>query len=382
MSFAGALALAGSTAPAQTDSTSFANAALSPELVALLRMLPKWSTSTALATSYGYKDNLLLSFVGEERSAFVRGGVELMLLRVPRGQFDYSLYAEAERTHYFSAKTADHDAKIRVRTEPGYRFGDTLKVALPLTGYYYDQVFDVSDTDVERLIARLKVKGVMAGPLVRWDFHPGWWIEGQAIGQKKRYDDGANDGRIGEGNVRLGWKPGDRFDIRVSGAQRWRDFERRSQYSSSGRELAGTELKISEREGEIRFDVTLDKAGCWNTTTRASLLRYRDNGSGYFNYREQKVAHEVEWRSEPWLVRIGGSAGRLDFGVQKVGIGIDPRPSRLKDEFTADLHLERQISKRWSIFGSYVWERDRSNDEFASYRLNEGLLGMRWSWEK
>jgi hypothetical protein len=29
-----------------------------------------------------------------------------------------------------------------------------------------------------------------------------------------------------------------------------------------------------------------------------------------------------------------------------------------------------------------MWERNRSNEVIASYYLNEGLLGIRWSWEK
>jgi hypothetical protein len=179
----------------------------------------------------------------------------------------------------------------------------------------------------------------------------------------------------------VGWQPGRRFEARVTGAQRWRAFDSRPQYSASGRELPDTTLKIAENEWEARAGVTWDEAGHWQSSTRFSVLRYRDNGSGYFNYREQKVGQEVEWRSEKWLLRLGGSASRLDFDVQKAGIGIDP-PSRLKDEFILDVHLERRLSARWTLYGSYFWERSRSNDAYASYRVNEGLLGLRWSWER
>lgn len=305
----------------------------------------------------------------------------MVVLRVPYGQFDYSFFAQAEGTHYFSARTVNHDAKVYVRTEPGFRVGDALTFALPVTGYYYDQVFDVSDTEVERLVAEIKVRGVKVGPTVRWDFHPAWWVEAQAVGQRKRYEDGGNDGRIGEGSVRVGWVPGRWLEMELSGGQSWRDFDRRAQYSAAGRELADTKLKIAEREAEARFDITWDEAAHWQTSIRTSLLHYRDNGSGYFNYREQRVAHEVKWESEPWLLRVGGSAGRIDFAVQTVGVGIDP-PARLKDEFTADLYVERQMTKRWAVFASYSWERSRSNEWIASYTVNEGLLGVRWSWEK
>ena len=378
--FACALGAAPFLALAEAASTA-ANGGTSTELAAFLSALPKWSTSTSVAASYGFKDNLLLSFADEERSPFLRGSVELLLLRVPQDRFDFSFFAEAEGTHYTSARTQDDDAKIWVQAEPAYRVGETLKFALPLTGYYYDQVFDVSDTDVERLVAELKVTGMMVGPTVRWDFHPSWWIEGQGVAQQKRYMDRVNDGDIGEGSVRLGWTRGSWFEARLSGTQRWRDFDSRAQYSSAGRELVDTHLKIAEREGEVRFDVTWDEAARWETTTRMSLLHYRDNGSGYFNYREEKIAHELEWNSEPWLVRIGGSASRIDFGVQTVGLGINP-PARLRDEYAGEFHVARKLNPRWTIFGGYTWERSRSNDSIASYTVNEGLLGVRWNWEK
>jgi hypothetical protein len=334
-----------------------------------------------VAVSYGIKDNLLLSFAAEERSPFVRGSIEVILIRVPRDQFDFTFFAEAESTRYTSGQTLDDDAKVWVQAEPAYRLGETLKFALPVTGYYYDQVFDVSDTEVERFVAELKVTGGMIGPSVRWDFHPSWWIEAQGVGQRKRYDDRLNDGGIGEGNLRLGWSRADWLEVRISGAQRWRDFDLRAQYSSAGRELAGTELKISEREGEARVDITWDHAAQWETSTRVSILHYRDNGSGYFNYREERISHEIEWNAEPWLVRLGGSASRTDFGVQTVGLGINP-PARLRDEYRGEVQVNRKLNTRWTIFGGYIWERSRSNDPVASYRVNEGLLGVRWSWEK
>lgn len=351
------------------------------ELTAFLSALPKWSSSTAATISFGYKDNLLLSFEDEERSPFLRGSVEMLLLRVPRDAFDFSFFAEAAGTRYTSGKTVDDDARVWLQAEPGYTVGENFKFSLPVTGYYYDQVFDVSDTDVERLVAELKVLGLMAGPTVRWDFHRAAWMEAKAVAQQKRYDDRANDGDIGEGSVALGWTRWRWLEAQVSAAQRWRDFDSRTQYSVAGRELPGTDLKIAEQEGEFRVDVSWDKDARWQTSTRVSMLRYRDNGSGYFDYREARVAHELEWDGESWHVRIGGSASRVDFDAQTVGVGIDP-PSRLRDEFMGELHIARQLSSRWTAFGGYTWEHCRSNDRVATYTVNEGLLGVRWSWEK
>ena len=332
-------------------------------------------------SAVGYKDNLLLSASGAEGSTLVRGAADFLLLHVPRGAADFSCFGQLERTQFLSDRTVDGETSVWVQTDAGYRWGDRFKVGLPVTGYFYDQVFDVSDTDVERLVAELRVKGLMIGPTFRWLPTAAWWLEAQALGERKRYDDGANDSKVGEGRVQLGWQPGERWRTSLTWLERWRNFDRRAQYSAAGRELTGTELKISEHEGELRTEFTWDRAARWKSTLRAGVVGYRDNGSGYFSYGDRKVAFETEWRNERWRVRLDASANRIEFDVQTVGFGIDP-PARIKEEYAASLRAERKLGPRWTLLAEYGWERSRSNDRFASYRVNEGLLGARWSWEK
>ncbi len=356
-------------------------AALPPELAALLAAQPTWSASTATELSYGYKDNLLLSYLGEERSAFARGSVSLLVLRVPTGSFDASFYIQADGTRYFSGQTVDHDARVWTQADFAYRLGDIVKFSVPTTGYYSDQVFDVSDTEVERLVTKQKVRGGIIGPTVRWNLGSRWWLEAQANGERKRFADGTSDARVGDVVLRLGWKPLDRFEARLIASERWWNFDRRAQYTSAGRALTGTHLKVTEREAQARIEITWDEAAHWQTYTRVSRVDFRDNGSGYFNSSEAKVAQELRWKSERWIVRLEGLARRVDFKVRTVGFGIDP-PARIKDEYSAEVHVERMLDKHWTILAGYSWERSRSNDVFASYRVNEGLLGLRWSWEK
>lgn len=368
------------------------------ELKRALQALPKWSISASVDASYGYRDNLLLSAMAEERSPFARGVAELMLLKVPTGRFEYSFFIQGERTHFFDGQAIDHEAQAWAQTEFGYRLGDSWRIGLPLIGYYTDRVFDLSDEfsniETERDVTELTVHGAMVSPVVRWNIHSSWWIEAQASGERKRYRDGGNDGTVGEGVVRLGWLRSERLEARLIGTQRWRNFDRRARYSAVGREIPrfdtngeeipGRALKISERELESRLDIGWDKANRWRTITRAGLLHYRDNGSGYFNYRELRLSHEIEWTGERWLVRMEGSARRQNFAVQTVDseVGESSRQPRIKDEYSAELHVERKLSLRWTALGNYRWERSRSNDLLASYRVNEGLLGLRWSWDK
>ena len=356
-----------------------------PALLALLAAAqPTWSFSGKADAAVGYKDNLLLSHAGTENSAFARGDVESLLWhppRLPDGRVDYFAFVKAEGTRYFSSPTVDHEANASVWTEWRYRVGDVFKFSLDAKGFYLDEIFDISDTEVQRTVAQLKVVGGTLGPTLRWTPRPWCWIEVEGDGKRESYRDGLNNGDVREGTLRVGWKPGARFEVSIGTAAQRRRFDRHEQYSVSGRPLTGTLLQTTEREQEGRIEATLDAAAHWKSVTRVSGLHYTDNDSGYFNYRQRRVRQEVEWNSGPWLVRAEGSAKRRDFEVQTVGLGISP-PALVKEEFAAELRVERKLSDRWTILAEYSWERSRWNDPIGSYRMNEGLLGGQWSWEK
>ena len=360
---------------------SVAAAELPADLAALLAGQSAWSTSANLQTGFGYKDNILLSHTGAEGSSYALGGVEALLWHPPQARIDYFVFINGEEIRYFSSQVVDHEAHAFVRAEWRYRVGDVFKFSFDGLGYYFDQIFDVSDTDVQRVVAELKVTGVTVGPTMRWAPVSWLWIEAQGTGKRETYHDGLNNSDIGEEAVWLGWRPCTRCEISVGGTGRRRDFDRRPQYSSEGRALDGTLLTIAEREGDLRFDVTWDAAARWKTTTQAGTLHYYDNGSGYFNYHQRKLEQTLEWTTDQWLVQLDGSARRLEFEVQTVGVGIYP-PARIKEEFIAQLRVERKISSRWTAFAEYDWERSRSNDLIAAYQVRRELLGAKWSWEK
>ncbi len=360
---------------------SVTEAELPADLAALLAAQSVWSASASLQTGFGYKDNILLSHTGAEGSSYALGGVEALLWHRPQARMDYFAFINAEETRYLTSKSVDHEAQAFAQAEWRYRVGDVFKFALDGQGYYLDQIFDVSNTDVQRVVAVLKVTGVTFGPTLRWAPVSWWWIEAQRTGKREVYHDGINNSDVREGAVRLGWRPCTRFEASAGGTERWRDFDSRSQYDSDGHVLDGTLLKIAEREGELRFDVTWDAAARWKTTTRVGTLHYYDNGSGFFNYHQRKLEQTLEWTTDNWLLRLDGSARRLEFEVQTVGIGINP-PARIKEEFIAQLRVERKISSRWTAFAEYDWERSRCNDPIASYLVRQELLGAKWSWEK
>ena len=342
---------------------------------------PRWSVWTSAHTGFGYKDNLLLSHVNEERSAFARGGVEAFAWRLPRGRVDYVGMLGAEGTRYFSGEAIENEANAFLAAEGRYRIRDVFTFGIRGRGYYFDQIFDVSNTEVQRTVAELKQTGFRAGPAVRWAFVPWAWVELDAARIRDTYHDGSLDAWVSEAGARLGWEPTRRFVMSIGAREHRRDFDRREQLSFSGRVIEGTRLAVRERGGDAQVEIVWDDAGQWTTTTEARYVHYTDNGSGYFNYRERGITQEIEWSRDPWRVEFEGSAARFDFEVQIVGLGLFP-PPRIKDEFFARVRVERTLSERWGAYAEFSWERSRGNEVVSSYVVNEGLLGIRWSWEK
>lgn len=340
-----------------------------------------WLAWGSVFTGVGLLDNVLLSHAGEERSGFVRGGVDATAWNVKHDRFDYWASMRMSGTRYFTARTVDHEEEAILLTELNGRVGNLFKASIDGSASYSHLIYDVSDTDVQQVVSEIKRSSIGLGPTIRWTFHAKWWAEVAGGERRETYPDGLNNRSILEDALRVGWKPGTRFEAIVAGSEWHRNFDSRPQYSVNGRSLNGTVLATIEREAELRLKAVLDNSGHWKTFTRASVTRFADNGAGFLNYRERKVGQEIDWEAGNWLIEFEATARRVEYGLQTVGFGIYP-PPRVRDAYFARILVERKLTAHWTAYAEYTWERNRCNDPVSSYFMNEGLLGIRWNWEK
>ncbi|PHX71545.1 MAG: hypothetical protein CK548_06515, partial [Opitutia bacterium] len=68
---------------------------------------PSWIGWGSVQTGFGFRDNVLLSQASEERSGFVRSGIDATVWRAPQGRADFLASLKAQGTHYFSARTVN-----------------------------------------------------------------------------------------------------------------------------------------------------------------------------------------------------------------------------------------------------------------------------------
>lgn len=372
--------------PTKSDAAS---GDLAADIDALLAAQPNWTFSSAAEAGLGYNTNLLLSHANPVSSTFGRTSVEALLWHVPRGSFDYFTFLNGDYTRYrrpaedYLHNKVDHEAEAFAGVELRYRRPDLVTLNVDAQGYYLDQVFDISDTDIQRVVSDLKVTGGKVGPTARLTLRSWLWIEGTGNFERQKYRGGVNDARIRDQAAKIGWEPSDRIQVTIDATVRRRDFDRRIQYKANGRpDDLGRLLVVHERELEGRLKTIWGTAKHWTATTRAGGLSYLDNGSKYLNYRQRHVAQELDWAAGKWTLHLEGEARRKEYELQTVPLLGTVQPQLIKDELTAGLRLERKLSDRWSVFTEENWERSRSNDPVASYRVNECLLGVRFSWEK
>lgn len=346
-----------------------------------LPALPSWSQSISLKAGIGHKDNLLLSNAEEDASGFARAGVEAFLWQLPNNGYDTIAFLNAEETRYFSGDKVDREAQAYGQIEGRFRNDERLKLSIVGRGYHLDQVFDVSDTEVNRQSARLVVSGLAAGPALRWAPLSSAWLDVKCFGKREWYRDGSNDNKTGEIAIQPVWQVTRHWELGMLASRVWRAYESRTQYNPFGRPIANTQLAILESLGEGISTIACElKGGKLSSITRAGAMRYQDNGSGYFDYRQQHAAQSVSWQNERWEIELEARFRHLVFALQTAGLGLDP-PARRKDETIVELRAQRKLSERWSVYGSASHERTRCNEAIASYRVTSYMIGVRWTWE-
>ncbi len=354
-------------------------AALPPELRAELEALklPVWQVGGTVRASAGWRDNVLLSSVDADDRFFLRGQLETFGWRLPKGDWEWVGFLNGDVTRYLDppseiAGEQEWFAHAEVRWQPR----PAVRATLTTQGYFQDQVFDLSATEAERLVARLRVQGAMAGGEVR--VSPSSVISLTAFGQGHRSDYREFQEDFDEGKVggRLVWTPSGGVTLTASLLSRRRDYAERPEYTAGGRALTGTLLSLTQQEVELKAQFS---RGSWSTSLVVLGLENRDDASGYFDYDERRARLALAWKKERWRLSLEGAGVRYLYRVQTVGTGFDP-PRRRREDAEVSMRAERSVRERWTLFAEGRWERSRSNEENASYATKALLAGAAFAF--
>lgn len=336
------------------------------------------TVSVGLRGSAGFKDNVLLTENARIESPFLRAEADVLVWRPPAALTDVYWALTGSETHYLDAPgDARHERVWMTQGELRYAIGTYFKAGFTIQGYHQDQVLDLSTSEAATLRARFKVFGVTAGPNLRWEIRAPWWFEASAAWKLEAYEGADADFDEPGTQLRIGRKVGRRHDVSVAWLWRERGYRDRNSYTVGGRPLPGTSLSTRWNQGELRFVSKWSPA--WSSTLKFAADKLQDSASGYFDYDHWRADLDVAWRRDPWKVRFTAMRGAYEYRIQIAGTGFDP-PSREIRQSRGVLAAERSLGAKLSVFAEAELERDATNEEGGSYRLNTVLAGLAYDF--
>lgn len=360
---------------AATDAASAAPASTAAPIVDRA-----WELTGNFRTGVGFKENVLLSPIHSDDSAFTRNEAEVFWWLLPTERFEAIAFTNVAHTRFHDSAENPRELQAFAHGEARWFATPTMQATAVVEGYQLDQVFDLSASSSERVTEQLSVKGGLVSTVLRWDFLPRAWLEVKPTVQRDRYRDGSDDNnqQIGRATLGRSWRDG-RIDLTLSAQLLKRNYLYRPRFTAGGRPLFGTDLDFEQREGELNLTIVWDKARHWSTVTLVTTGNNRDNGERYFDYRRRSLRQELVWKNKPWRVRLVGRATRYDYDTQEADIGINP-PKRLKEEYLGQLRVERRLTERAVVFADYTWERSRANVALTSYKVKTAVTGLDWAF--
>jgi hypothetical protein len=332
-----------------------------------------WSAST------GWRENVMLSPYAPNDRAFGRTEVEALYL-AHRDEWQFTSFLNGDVLRYFSAPPeTSGEAAWFARGEVRWQHWKPWRLALKLDGFLQDAVFDLSEAEAVRTVARLRVRGAIAGLVPRLTLPGGFEVEPLFQVRRTDYRTFAGDYDEARHGLRLHWQRWEWLGAEVSWHEHRRSYAERQNYTLGGRALAGTHLRFEQHVGAAKLTSAWQAAGEWTAELKGERLQNRDNGSGFFNYDQDGWGGEVGFRHQRWNVTSDYGARRLVYLNQTVGTGIAP-PSRRSDSREAGVKIERELSDRWTIFLQHRWERTDSNEPGFSYATRTTSGGVQRSF--
>lgn len=359
-------------------------AALPPELREELQAIlgPAWVWGATVRLAAEWRDNVLLSPVSSTARALGRAQLESYLWRRPAGAWEWLgfLNGDVARLMERLPELAGEQEWFghlegRWTPRPGW------KAVLTAQAYFQDQVLDLSATETERFVARMRVTGGRAGADLTVPLRGAWALVAGGRAHRSDYVEFAEDFTEGEGSAALRWRVqrGEErsLETTLGWTERRRTHPDRNQYTAGGRPLPGTRLRFRIEEARLETKVV---RGAWSGGVVLTTLLNRDLGSGYFDYAERGVRLTLERATPRWRVTAEAGGARSRYNVQTVGIGFDP-PLRRRDYRELRLRVERVLNPRWTLFADAAAERSRENEAGGTYRARMLALGVARVWE-
>ncbi len=330
-----------------------------------------WDVSARAEVGGGYRHNVLLTSFAPVSSPFVSVAADASFIRLSETGSEFTLFFLGEDKQYSDVPSVNGERFASATAQLARPLGLRNKLGIELSGFYQNQVMDVSETETNR--TRILVEGVGISLKPKWNhtLGHGWEMRLEAIGGPQLYAGDVDSYWEAGGKLSLLRTYGHKSELSINFQSLHWLYDGREQTDLQGDPVSGTSLAFWRPEVFAQWRHNWDDQRRWTTTTKIGWLWNQDNGSGYWDYDRLGLSQKVRWRQGNWEIAAGARLGWYLYHVQSAGA-----ERRERSYATVDLRVERRLGKHWFVYASgesdWNWS-NQSLDQYSDWTAGAGV---------
>lgn len=340
--------------------------------------LPKWDYSFNLRGVLGYKDNILLSSIQDEKSAFWQTGLDFTLIKFDRSETEFMMFVSADDRRYFSAEEVEKEQLLLSQVRGARLFAKDWKVGGEFLYYYMDQVIDASATETILESLQVKSHSLIASPFISRKLPQKGELLLEVHFERQIFEQPLDDYWEMGPEITFVKEYGNRSEATLSYGYRERSYDTRRQVDLDLFPIPDTSLEFTQHEAEMGLNHSWNESRSVRSRLRFSFERNEDNGSGFFDYNRYRVSKRLSYVKSDWEASVEGKFLLYDYSHQPIPTGEEGE--RERTEYLLNFRIEKTFWESLTVFVESEHEWSLSNIVLDEYQVNTYSAGIDWEF--
>lgn len=345
----------------------------------LMDEISVWDFSTNLRLGGGYKENVTLSAFAEESSPFLSSGLDLMAIRVPLSEdgFEVTVYGALDDRRYLDSDAVDYEQSGLLNVNLEKPVLAELRLETDFRVIYINEMFDASLTEDDIGTVKVIGKQVSLEPAIRWDLPANAWVVAGPDIARQYFADPLDDYLEIGGRIATGVDYGYESNFSLYASMLRRGYDSRSQRDEIGFYIPDTELDYDRPQHGVEWTHYWDRNKQVRMRTRWSVLENEDRGTGYFDYRRERVSHGWRFRIDDWSLTATIRKATYEYAIQRSSNFLDLRQ---RSDLSCDISIGYDYNDQLTFLIGFEQEYINSNVPQDEYRYRIFSAGIDWEF--
>ena len=335
-----------------------------------------WDQSGTVRTDLGYQDNVLSSPTNTMGSSYCGAGLDYSLTRLPLDGWGVNITVTGDSIRYMQ--------NVPTSGEDFWVASESLKHMDGNWEYGFEAMENYVDQEEFALVQNglnvVDVRGALltGKPYIRRDFGTNVWLQADFSGGRNWMADPIGDQWEFGPKGSLGWNPTSSSTL-ILDEEVLREYNQQILvFNGDGSVNPGQKLATWQSTSQLQWQQAWDSKRRLFTDIRLEFIDSQDNGGGYFNFMEYRVAGRIRYEAKPWQVVGNLWTEWQEFPVQ--GINVTSGPHLHVMTWHLDLRAERRITHWLALYAEYSYERAVSNTLTDEYGMSNVTAGASWDF--